>query len=453
MELLSNDTANDTFVPDGSMEDFSRPTILLVLELTSLFIIMISAFAANVTAIFIILRVRILRRTPHNLLILTLSLGDLGVVFTSMPFSVVSSLDGGEFLRTHHGVCTFNGFCVLLFSLVNFLTIVAIAMDRVFIVTSAKVLQTHGRLRVGIMIVFLWSLSVAVALLPVTEIVSTMIYVHYTRHCTYKDDEEEDERFRIAMRVIIIGFVLPALTVCYSIIAYFLWKQKQKLRALQQAGRTQRGEMKKTKRTDGVKMASSTTTTTDASGQSVSDPSMADSASVVTIRTNTTYINQDKVVPEASWSSTSPSDQKGESGTDVASDGNRCRSGIQEERVQAPSTTDSAPMADERGRNKAVDTASTVKREKKNFEVQKRVALIGFLLVLSQVICWGPFFLVRAMSADVPESVGVFTMWSAYCVNVINPLIYAFMNRRARKELVTFKDTIRKKMQCTGNPR
>lgn len=34
MELLSNDTANDTFVPAGSMEDFSRPTVLLVLELT-----------------------------------------------------------------------------------------------------------------------------------------------------------------------------------------------------------------------------------------------------------------------------------------------------------------------------------------------------------------------------------------------------------------------------------
>lgn len=267
---------------------------------------------------------------------------------------------------------------MLLFSLVNFLTIVAIAMDRVFIVTSAKVLQTHGRLRVGIMIVFLWSLSVAVALLPVTEIVSTMIYVHYTRHCTYKDDEKEDERFRIAMRVIIIGFVLPALTVCYSIIAYFLWKQKQKLRALQQAGRKQRGEMQKKKGTDGVKMASSTTTTTDASGQSVSDPSMADSASVVTIRTNTTYTIEDKVAPEASWSSTSPSNQKGESGTDIASDGNRCRGGIQEERVQAPSTTDSAPAADESGRNKAVDTA---KREKKNFEVQKRVALIGKITI------------------------------------------------------------------------
>ncbi|XP_054753996.2 alpha-2Db adrenergic receptor-like [Lytechinus pictus] len=430
MELQSNHTYNIT--DDGS-RDYDRPIVLLVLELTSLFIIMISAFVANITAIAIILSVKTLRQTPHNLLILTLAVGDLGVVFTSMPFSVISSLDGGHFLQTHHGVCTFNGFCVIMFSIFNFTTIVAIAVDRVFIVTSAKVLQ-NGRLRVGIMIVFIWSFSIAVGLLPVTGLVSTMIYVHYTRHCTYKDDEEDDERFRIAMRTIISGFVLPALTVCYSIIAYFLWKQKQKLRALQGLGGNHCKLMGKVKVTDRSKTSSSTAITTDASCPSTTDGSIADEATTQTDSATIPQEKRDKIVARALPRSSTSVDQEVEPSN--------------EEGEQSPSSVVSELTMEERSRDNKVDTASIVKREKKNFEVQKRVALIGFLLVLSQIFCWGPFFLVRAMSADVSESVGVFTMWSAYCVNVINPLIYAFMNRRARKELFTYFNIIKKKLQC-----
>ena len=69
---------------------------------------MTAALIGNIAAFSIILRVRSLRRNPHNLLILNLSVADMGVVLTGMTFSMVSVVDDGGFLTEHATFCTVN---------------------------------------------------------------------------------------------------------------------------------------------------------------------------------------------------------------------------------------------------------------------------------------------------------------------------------------------------------
>ena len=66
---------------------------------------MTGAMIENVIAITIILRVRSLRQNPHNLLILNLSVADLGVALTGMTFSLVSVFDAGQYLQHHEVAC------------------------------------------------------------------------------------------------------------------------------------------------------------------------------------------------------------------------------------------------------------------------------------------------------------------------------------------------------------
>ena len=66
---------------------------------------MTTAIVLNVLTIEIILRVRSLRQNLHNLLILNLSISDLGVALFSMTFALVSVLDCGQFLESNNAAC------------------------------------------------------------------------------------------------------------------------------------------------------------------------------------------------------------------------------------------------------------------------------------------------------------------------------------------------------------
>lgn len=62
--------------------------------------------------------------------------------------------------------------------------------------------------------------------------------------------------------------------------------------------------------------------------------------------------------------------------------------------------------------------------------------LPGALLVLTTLICWMPYLLVHSNYIRVSEGhwFGVFTMLLGYTNAIWDPLIYTFINKRARKE-------------------
>ena len=64
------------------------------------------------------------------------------------------------------------------------------------------------------------------------------------------------------------------------------------------------------------------------------------------------------------------------------------------------------------------------------------VAIIGVLLVSTTVICWTPYNMSHStclFETNFHHTVECMTMWLAYSNALLDPLIYTFMDRRARK--------------------
>ena len=113
------------------------------------------------------------------------------------------------------------------------MTVVAIAVDRVLIVTSSKALP-DGLLRVYVMVAIAWFIGTLISLAPATDVLSSMGYISEIRHCTIK---LEVLKFRVVFSIFVFGFVLPTLVASYSVIVYTLWRQGQNLKECQISGR------------------------------------------------------------------------------------------------------------------------------------------------------------------------------------------------------------------------
>ncbi|XP_030850235.1 5-hydroxytryptamine receptor 5A [Strongylocentrotus purpuratus] len=203
-----------------------KPIALVAVEGFTLLIITLVAMAANITAITIILRVRSLRQNPHNLLILNLSVADLGVALTSMTFSLVSVFDGGHLLLRYHKVCLAHAFFAMIFSYVNFPTIICIAVDRLLIVTKKLPLS---RARAYSMIACSWIIALTNVMFPTNNLYQAgFVYLPDTLHCS---PVWPNRIFRILYAIINYGVVIIILTTCYIIITYHLRKKGKKLRS------------------------------------------------------------------------------------------------------------------------------------------------------------------------------------------------------------------------------
>ncbi|XP_041462837.1 alpha-2 adrenergic receptor-like [Lytechinus variegatus] len=431
----------------------------------SLIIIMTCAIIENTTAIAIILRVRILRQTPHNMLILNLCVVDLGVALFSMTFSLVSVFDDGRYLEEHKLLCKVTGFLANLFTFTHLMTIVVIAIDRVLIVTSFKALP-DSHLRVFIMVATSWLIGTIIPLAPATELLSSMIYVSSTRHCTIKLNAV---KFRIIFIIFIFLFVIPTLVACYSFVAYTLWRKGQMLKECQMSGRTRGkracrvGAVEPSQNSESKPNSSNSVpeedngkrwdpsdvmTPTDegvshdeSSGMVIDD----DSLGMATDHADDDVLERHRAErPHVSFPDV-PGDTAVEPGKVLFY--NRKESLTSS---VASSSWVASGQYNQKQRNATGKRTKKRKRSlkvrKKNYFIQRRVSIMGALLVLASGICWTPYVLVRTIDHSVNDAIGVFAMWLAYCITVIDPVIYAFMNQHARKELIRYKNILSRKI-------
>lgn len=113
------------------------------------------------------------------------------------------------------------------------MTVVAIAVDRVLIVTSSKALP-DGLLRVYVMVAIAWFIGTLISLAPATDVLSSMGYISKIRNCTIK---LEVLKFRVVFSIFLFGFMIPTLVASYSVVVYTLWRQGQNLKECQISGR------------------------------------------------------------------------------------------------------------------------------------------------------------------------------------------------------------------------
>ncbi|XP_041461647.1 uncharacterized protein LOC121412951 [Lytechinus variegatus] len=186
---------------------------------------MLVALLTNLTALITILRVRSLRQTPHNLLILNLIAADLGRVFLAMPFSLKSVFDHGEGLEDT--CCKIFGFFALSFGYTHFLTIAFIAVDRVIVVTSCNKCGISDWARVRVMLTLTWLIASTISLPPVLK--TNIGYTDELKMCLPLDWKSDTLSQNILTMVTILAIVLPTMIVSYTVIAVLLWKRDRKL--------------------------------------------------------------------------------------------------------------------------------------------------------------------------------------------------------------------------------
>ncbi|XP_072181156.1 uncharacterized protein [Diadema setosum] len=430
-------------------------------------LVMIGAFFANVVAITTILKTKALRRNHHNLLILNLNIIDLGVTLLSMTFSVGSFFDDGLSLINSYPLCRLNGFFAMTFTVGNFTSTMCIAIDRYVTVVWSKRFPPTRR-RVVCLLVINWVISVLLATFPTAEILSNFVYTRATHHCS---PAWKNCAYYIIWFVYIYAVTVPVMAFCYGCVFRVIRQQDRNLRAYEQGAKTpgfsdgEGGTSSEKSREDTSESAPDVETKSRvrrAMQERVSRfdrPSNGSSSGVysqeehrrVSFRMNPIYSGA-----QSGGSTESPKTDQGISPTgELCVDGQnpsihmdrKEKSSLRKQlsvKSKVAENTDMEICGGQRDiQTTTIEDPAERKRKrrekrrlikKQKLGLDKQVALTGVLLVLTTVLCWTPYNIVHACFLDinlghVAESL---TMWIAYLNSLLDPLIYTFMNRKAR---------------------
>ncbi|XP_071836121.1 alpha-1A adrenergic receptor-like [Apostichopus japonicus] len=168
--------------------DSTEPSdVINVFAVISLIMIMLVSILWNVLALIAIKRTRSPQNNIHTLFIINLCVADLAIATTSIPFTLFDLLYEGYLLRSSI-LCNINGFLVTIFPAVNVQTVALIAVHR-----YVQTIHPHSVVvdikRATLALVSVWSVSVTLATLPLTHLVSHIDYSRALHHCcpSFKD--------------------------------------------------------------------------------------------------------------------------------------------------------------------------------------------------------------------------------------------------------------------------
>ncbi|XP_071499259.1 uncharacterized protein [Diadema antillarum] len=96
-----------------------------------------------------------------------------------------------------------------------------------------------------------------------------------------------------------------------------------------------------------------------------------------------------------------------------------------------------------------------IKKRLTKLRADKQVALTGTFLILTSLVCWTPYAVIRScfIPLTVPHWAGVAAMWFSFTNSLLDPLIYALMNRRIKARLKADYRAIRSKFSCGTSQR
>ncbi|XP_030840956.1 5-hydroxytryptamine receptor 1-like [Strongylocentrotus purpuratus] len=379
---------------DGVTIYHESTSVVTVIEGITIVGIFLGALVANLIAMVTILRDKVLRRNLHNWLILSLIINDLGFTIMNISFLVVTVFDQGYFLLHNKAVCYVQG--NILFALGNFLTVLAISVDRYLaVVWSTRFPPSKSRSIV--FIVFCWVAAIGSSFIPfLFRGVSSISYKTISHSCS--PDFRENCFYGTTRNVIIFLVIVPTMVLCYVGVFLKVLRQQRLLRSYADAKPSIMSNVCSVEDNDDDDHDHVTHTDHDMQmddiDQSIEGPTCSDLTPGPMDYSQSSNIEE----PDAEHA-------EGEN------EGNKT---IQQENVMT-----GIKKKDRRSMQKKLN-------------VDKRVALTGTLLVLTTLVCWLPYCIVNSclLSINIPHWMGVVTVWLAYSNSLFDPLIYTFMNRR-----------------------
>ncbi|XP_041463166.1 histamine H1 receptor-like [Lytechinus variegatus] len=529
----------DTFLTTGMVTamNATAETVLhksnslaVILESSTLALIMAIAIVANLVAMVTIFRVPMLRKNPHNILIVNLTLDDLGVALTSMVFSMISVFDDGRLLKTYPVLCDFNGYCTVLFSASSFATITCIAIDRYLsVVWSTRFPPSHRRS--CIMVVGIWIFSASYAALPLVHFLSSFSYLDGTHHCS---PIWENCFFYVVGFMVNYVVTIPIMFLCYVFVFRVIWKKQVKLSEYQAAAKNLTYSQQSFDDTIGesgsktgqsvsfalVPPSSGMSTSSDEikerngvarMSKSLSMPQLdvlgSEECSSVDLKTydrctgdchlrgyhncercrsllieqirgcTANQENGRERPVQRSASTVGPSRRKSKRGQ---SRGRSCSTDRQLSTSRSFGRTD-VEVRKPRKVSRSLDrsgsffslsslrrksfglkrntTGKATKEQRKMYRkrmkkltADKQVALTGSFLILSSLICWLPYAITRScfFPVDTKHWVEVTAMWISFVNAFLDPVIYAFMNRRVKAKIREDFRAIRRCIRSCG---
>ncbi|XP_041478406.1 D(2) dopamine receptor B-like [Lytechinus variegatus] len=409
-----------------------------IFETTTLVVIMVASFFANILAMTQILTSQKTKH-HHSLLIANLNIIDLGVVLFSMSFSVVAVIDGGTLLSTNATVCTINGFFATTCTIGNFINVMCIAVDRYLsIVWPARFPPT--RRRMYLTIIFVWLACISIGLPPAVGVLTTYEYNERTHHCSPKWGVESCVYYTIWATVIFV-ITVPVMIICYVCIIYHILKSDRKLRSFDA-----------TRRATVVNDESKKLSASHAHGKYRVNVNQRPNcyecsfpSTPIELTKGDNYRGKPDDLPitaveNAGFQGDEPThhvNMKDEPLVNTMTSGSYTISGqIDEHTGVIQQLSDSnqpknCPSSDS-GENKS--SSNKLSGKKRRLSREKRVALVGAMLVLTTILCWTPYSVTHfcAFEISVSHPFAVMTMWVAYLNSLLDPLIYVFMNRKER---------------------
>jgi len=414
------------------VEEAEQNIVIIAIKSFFLCLFIIIAVVGNCSVLYVIRHYKKLKTIP-NLFVFNLAIADLLFALTGMPMILVTTIAKGWILGGF--LCNVSGFLNTFTCTTSIWTLVMISLHRYFAVAKAsEIKRIYTRRRTYIILALVWLFAFAISIPPVF---GWSKFIAGSNFCTIDGKSSMSYSvFVLALDYFIPFFIMVGL---YITIFVLLRKHEQNMRK-------SRSDLKLS---NSVTMETSSITSDSESASSIKDYAITRNISKCDKKVLALYVNTkiDNTIDESSDDVTLESNNTTITTEPVLNDnnfkdGNNFKDDNKNNSKKSVRIVISHDVTDH-------DTESKFKKPRKSkrgssvrkFFKEMRVTKMLLIVVLGFFFCWTPFLVSSILYAfnAAPDDFELLTLGIMFaCMNsIINPIIYALMNKNFRNAFHT----------------